>query len=104
MFVDLQHLPNDMESNDDDEDLEGDDGIMEFDGLMNMEKSDLHMGVIIGSSDTINSSTPIERVVAQLVTTMQEITNECKKGDVTFCENATSHMRVFVTYTSQRQI
>ncbi len=75
MFVDLQHLPNDMESNDDDEDLEGDDGIMEFDGLMNMEKSDLHMGVIIGSSDTINSSTPIERVVAQLVTTMQEITN-----------------------------
>jgi len=54
MFVDPQHIPNDMESNDDDEDLEGDDGIMEFDGLMNMEKSDLHMGAIVGSSDTIN--------------------------------------------------
>ncbi len=39
MFADLRHIPNDMESNDDDEDdhLEGDDGIMEFDGLMNME-------------------------------------------------------------------
>jgi hypothetical protein len=42
MFVDPQHIPNDMESNDHDEDehLEGDDGIMEFDGLMSMEKSD----------------------------------------------------------------
>jgi hypothetical protein len=25
---------------------------------------------------------------------MQEITNECKEGNVTFCEHATSHMRV----------
>jgi len=25
---------------------------------------------------------------------MQEITNECKEGDVTFCEHATSHMKV----------
>jgi hypothetical protein len=25
---------------------------------------------------------------------MQKITNECKEGDVTFCEHATSHMRV----------
>jgi hypothetical protein len=25
---------------------------------------------------------------------MQEITNECKEGDVTLCEHATSHMRV----------
>jgi hypothetical protein len=25
---------------------------------------------------------------------MQEITNECKKGDVTLCEHATSHMRI----------
>ncbi len=55
-----------MESNDDDEDehLEGDDGIMEFDGLMSMEQSDLPMGAIIGSSDTINSSTPMERAFA----------------------------------------
>jgi hypothetical protein len=47
MFVDPQHIPDDMKSNDDDEDehLEGDDGIMEFDGLMNMEQSDLPMGV-----------------------------------------------------------
>jgi len=85
-----------MESNDDDEDehLEGDDGIMEFDGLINMEQSDLHMGAIVKSSDTINSSTPMERAFAQLVITMQEITNECKEGDVTLCEHATSHMRV----------
>jgi hypothetical protein len=36
MFVDPQHIPNDMESNDDnkDEHFEGDDGIMEFDGFM----------------------------------------------------------------------
>jgi hypothetical protein len=85
-----------MESNDDDEDehLEGDDGIMEFDGLMNMEQNDLRMGAIIRSNDTINSLTPMERAVAQLVITMQEITNECKEGDVTLCEHATSHMRV----------
>jgi len=96
MFADPRHIPNDMESNDDDENehLEGDDGIMEFDGLMNMEQNDLRMGAIVGSNDTINSSTPMERAFAQLVTTMQEITNECKEGDVTFCEHATSHMRV----------
>jgi len=67
-----------MESNDDDEDehLEGDDGIMEFDGLMNMEQNDLRMGAIIRSNDTINSLTPMERALAQLVIIMQEITNE----------------------------
>jgi hypothetical protein len=79
-----------MESNDDDENdhLKGDDGIM------NMEQNDLPMGAIVGSNDTINSSTPMERALAQLATTMQEITNECKEGDVTFCEHATSHMKV----------
>jgi len=73
MFADPRHILNDMESNDDEEDehLEGDDGIMEFDGLMNMEKNDLPMGAIVGSNDTINSLTPMERVLAQLVTTMQ---------------------------------
>jgi hypothetical protein len=61
-----------MESNDDDENkhLEGYDGIIEFDGFMNMEQSDFHMDAIVGSSGTINSSTLMERVVAQLVTTM----------------------------------
>ncbi len=90
MFADPRHILDDMESNDDDEDepLECDDG------LMNMEQNDLPMGAIVRSNDTINSSTPMERALAQLVTTMQEITNECKKGDVTLCEHATSHMRV----------
>ncbi len=39
MFADPRHILNDMESNDDDEDehFEGDDGIMEFDGLRSME-------------------------------------------------------------------
>jgi len=39
MFAESRHIPNYMESNDDDEDehLEGDDGIMEFDGFMIME-------------------------------------------------------------------
>jgi hypothetical protein len=85
-----------MESNDDDENehLEGDDGVMEFNGVMNMEQNDLLMGAIVVSNDIINSSTPMERVHAQLVTTMQEITNECKKGDVTLYEHATSHMRI----------
>jgi hypothetical protein len=91
MFANPQHIPDDMESSDDDED---DDGIMKFDGLMNMEQNDLPMGAIVGSNETINSSTPMERALAQLVTTMQEITNECKEGDVTFCEHATSQMRV----------
>jgi len=96
MFADPRHIPDDMESNDDDENehLEGDDGIMEFDGLMNMEQNDLPMGAIVGSNDTINSLTSMERALAQLVTTMQEITNECKESDVTLCEYATSHMRV----------
>jgi len=67
---------------------------MEFDGLMNMEQNDLPMGTIVGYNDTINSLTPTERALAQLVTTMQEITNECKEGDVTLCEHTTSHMRV----------
>jgi hypothetical protein len=96
MFVSPQHIPNDMESNDDDEDehLEGDDGTMEFDGFTNMEQNNLPMDAIIGSHDTINSLTPMERARAQLVTTMQEITTKCKEGDVTLCEHATSHMRV----------
>jgi hypothetical protein len=64
--ADPQHIPNDMESNDDDEDehLEGDDGLMEFDGLMNMEQNDLPMSAIVGFNDTINSSTPMERALA----------------------------------------
>jgi hypothetical protein len=66
MFVDPHHIPNDMESNNDDkvEHLEGDDGIMEFDGLMNMEQNDLPMDAIVGSNDTISSSTPMERALA----------------------------------------
>jgi hypothetical protein len=96
MFTNPRHIPNDMESDDDDEDehLEGDDGIMEFDGLMNMEQSDLLMAAIVGFNDTINLSTPLEWAFAQLATTMQEITNECKEGNVTFFEHATSHMRI----------
>jgi hypothetical protein len=80
MFQDPRHIPDDMESNDDDEHEhhEGDDGIM------NMEQSDLPMGAIVGSNDIINSSTLMERALTQLVTTMQEITNECKKGNVAF--------------------
>jgi len=87
-----------MEFNDDDkyEHLESDDGIMEFHGLRNMEQSDLLMGAIVWSSDTINSSTPMERALAQLVSIMQKITNECKEGNVTLCEHATSHMNVFI--------
>jgi hypothetical protein len=69
-------------------------GIMEYDGLMNMEQSDLLMGAIVRSNDTINSSTPMERAFTQLVITMQDTTNECKEGDVTFYEHATSHMRI----------
>jgi hypothetical protein len=85
-----------MESNDDGEDehFESDDGIMEFDGLMNMEQNDLHMGGIVRSNETINSSTLMERAFAQLVITMQKITNECKEGDVRLCEHATSHMKI----------
>jgi hypothetical protein len=87
-----------MESNDDDENkhLEGDDRIMEFDGLMNIKQNDLPMGAIIRFNDIINSSTPMERALAQLVTTMQEITNECKEGDVTLCEHATSHIYIYI--------
>jgi len=61
-----------MESNDDDEDeqLEGDDGIMEFDEFMNMKQNDLLMGASVGSNDTINSSTLMEKAFAQLITTM----------------------------------
>ncbi len=46
------------------EHLEGDDEIMEFNVLMTMEHNDFPMGAIIGFSDTINSSTPMERVFA----------------------------------------
>jgi hypothetical protein len=67
---------------------------MEFNGVTTMEYSDLLMGAIVGSSDTINSSTPMERAFAQLFTTMQNITNECKGDKVTFCEHGLSYMRV----------
>jgi hypothetical protein len=50
----------------------------------------------------------MEKALAQLVIIMQDITNECKEGDVTLCEHVTSHMRywhvIFVTYVSQRQM
>jgi hypothetical protein len=67
---------------------------MEFDGLKSMEQNDLPMGAIIRFSDTINSSTPMERAFAQLVTKMQDITNECKESEMTLCEHATSHIRI----------
>ncbi len=59
-----------------------------------MEQSDLPMGAIVGSNDTINSSTLMKRAFAQLVITMQEITNECKESNVTLYEHATSHTKV----------
>jgi hypothetical protein len=61
-----------MKSNydDKDENLESDDGIMEFDGLTTMEQGHLPMGGIVGFSETINSSTLMERTFAQLVTIM----------------------------------
>jgi len=85
-----------MESNDDDKDehVESDDGIMEFDALMKMKQSDLPMGASVGFNDTINSSTPMERVFAQLVIIMQKITNEYKKCYVTLYEHTTSHMKI----------
>jgi hypothetical protein len=36
----------------------------------------------------------MEKAITQLVTIMQEITNECKEGNLTLCEHATLHMRV----------
>jgi hypothetical protein len=65
MFVDPWHIPNDKESNDDDENehLKSDDGIIKIDGLMNMEQSDFPMGAIIESNDIINSSTPMKRAL-----------------------------------------
>jgi hypothetical protein len=65
---------------------------MEFDRVMNMEQNDLPMGAIIGSNHTINSLTPMERALTQLVTTMQEIT--CKKGNVTLYKHAISHVKL----------
>jgi hypothetical protein len=59
-----------------------------------MKQNYLPMGAIVGFNDTINSSIPMEKAFAQLVATMQEITNECTEGDVTPCKHATSHMRV----------
>jgi len=97
MFANPQHIPNDMESNNDSENEHlkcDDDGIMEFERLTTMEQSGLPMGGIVRSCEIINSSTPMERVLAQLTATMQGIINECKKSNVTFCEHATSHMRV----------
>jgi len=97
MFANPQHIPNDMESNNDgkDERFKGDDDrIMEFDRLTTMEQSDLHIDGIVRSHETINSSTPMKRAFTQLATTMQEIKNECKESNVTLCEHATSHMRV----------
>jgi hypothetical protein len=49
-----------MESNDNDKNEH-----LEVDGIMSMEQSDLPMGAIIRSSDTINSSTPMERALAK---------------------------------------
>ncbi len=110
MFVDPWHILDDMESNGDDENehLEGDDQIIEFDGLMNMEQNDFPMGAIVRSNDTINSSTPMERALAQLVTTMQKITIECKKAMWHFV-NMPPHTWeywhvIFVTNASQRQM
>jgi len=110
MFANPWHNLDDMESNDDEEGEhpEGDDGIMEIIGFMNMEQNDLFMGAIIGSNDTINSLTLMEKVLTQLVTIMQEVTNECNEGDVTLYEHATSHMKVLAcnirNIRSQRQM
>jgi hypothetical protein len=96
LFADPRHILDNVESNDDDKDehLEGDDGIMEFDGLTTMEQNDFPMGGIVTFNEIINSLTPMEKALTQLVTTMQKITNECKEGNVRLCEHATLHMRI----------
>ncbi len=72
LFVDPWHILDDTESNNDgkDEHFEGDDGIMEFDGLTTMEQNDFPMGGIVRSNEMINSSTPMEKALTQLVITM----------------------------------
>ncbi len=60
MFANPWHILDDMESNDNDKNEH-----LEVDGIMSMEQSDLPMGAIIRSSDTINSSTPMERALAK---------------------------------------
>ncbi len=69
---------------------------MEFDGFTTMEQNDLPMGGIVRSNEIINSSTLMAKAFAQLVTTMQEITNECKESDVRLPKHATSHMIVML--------
>jgi hypothetical protein len=66
MFADPRRIANDMEFNDDDENehLDDDDGIMEFDGLMNVEQNDLPMETIVGFNDIMSSLTPMERALA----------------------------------------
>ncbi len=61
--MDPRYIPNHMESNGDGEDehIESDDGIMEFDVLTTMEYNDFPMGGIIGFNETINSSTLMEK-------------------------------------------
>jgi hypothetical protein len=43
---------------------------MEFDGLTTMEQNDFPMGGIVRSNEMINSSTPMEKALTQLVITM----------------------------------
>jgi hypothetical protein len=74
---------------------------MEFDGLMNMEQNDLPMDAIVGSNDTINSSTPMEKALAQLVTIMQEIMRilACNIRNICFTKaNAISHPRLVLCH------
>jgi hypothetical protein len=70
MITNPPHIPNDMESNNDDDDDDDEEHLEGDDGIMSMEQNDLPMGAIVRSSDTINSSTPMERAFAQLVITM----------------------------------
>jgi len=56
------------------------------------------MGAIVEFNDTINSSTPMKKALAKLVIIMEKITNECKKGDVTLGEHATSHESIGMQY------
>ncbi len=86
MFLDLQHISNDgdVSNHSDDEFIEGEEGIIDIGGITTTNESEFPMDGVGGSNEDPSSNVSMEKALACLSLTMQEIIEGCKQGGVMF--------------------
>jgi hypothetical protein len=93
MFGDPKYIPNDLDSKDGGE-VNGDKGVIDSGLIGTMEEVVLPINKVKAFDELESSSVHLEGTLACLDHTMHEIAKECTQRRFTFCDHATSIMKV----------